>query len=288
MLRRVAAVTMVRNGGEMLRRWVDYYGGQLGKDNIFVFFDGQDQVPPPFTEGCQVHVLPRTDGNVAEADRARAALLSAVASELLGRYDFVIGTDIDEFIVPDPAKWISLPEYLSGIDTDGCVAFSPLGCDVVQNVECEAALDSSRPVLAQRSFALLSTRYTKASILCAATAGNGSAKPQWGSGFHRVRGANLHILKDLYLFHFGCANAPDVLARQSDADLGSRGWSRHLRKRGRLFKLVSRLPVRSWNTWVPRARRLQSFLRPPYAWNKPAMLGLRILVRIPERFSRIV
>ena len=189
--------------------------------------------------------------------------------------------------MPDPSKWLSLPEYLSGIDVNGCVAFSPLGCDVVQNVESEAALDPSRPVLAQRSFALLSTRYTKASILCAKGAAGG-AKPQWGSGFHRVRGCNLHILKDLYLFHFGCANAPDILVKKSDADLAARGWARHLRKREHLFKLVSSLPVRNWDVWTPRARRLQSVIRPPYAWNKPAMLGLRILVRIPERFARIV
>jgi len=271
---------MVRNGGDFLRRWVDYYSSQLGRENLYIFFDGEDQVPPEFTAGCKVRVLPRTGGNVSQADRGRAAILSSFAAELLDRYDFVIGTDVDEFIVPDPSRWISLPEYLSGLDTAGRVAFSPLGCDVVQNVSCEGPLDASRPVLAQRSFALLSTRYTKASILC--------AKAEWGSGFHRVRGSNLHILKDLYLFHFGCASAPDVLAKQSDPDLGARGWNHHLAKRHRLFSLVARLPARSWTTWVPRARRLQSVFRPPYAWNKPAMLGLRILVRIPERFAKIV
>ena len=278
MLRRISAITMVRNGGDFLRRWVDYYGGQFGRENLYIFFDGTDQVPPAFTAGCNVHVMPRTEGNVAESDRRRAAILSDFARGLLDRYDFVIGTDVDEFIVPDPSKWISLPECLSSLKTEGRVAFSPLGCDVVQNITCEGALDPSRPVLSQRSFALLSTRYTKASILC--------AKADWGSGFHRVRGSNLHILKDLYLFHFGCADASDVLAKMSDKDLGAHGWSHHLTKRRRLFNLVAKLPVRNWNEWVPRTRRMQSAIRPPYAWNKPAMLGLRILVRIPERFSK--
>lgn len=280
MLKRIAALTMVRNGGDFLRRWVGYYGSQLGKSNLFIFFDGLDQVPPEFTAGCNVQVLPRTEGNVAQGDRRRAAILSQFARGLFDRYDFVLGTDVDEFIVADPAKWLSLPEYLSVLKTNGRIAFSPLGCDMVQNTSCESALDPTKPVLAQRSFAFLSTRYTKASILC--------APADWGSGFHRVRGSNLHILKDLYLFHFGCADAPGLLSKQADADLGSHGWSRHLGKRARLFRLASRLPARSWNTWIPRARRLQSILRPPYAWNKPAMLGLAILVRIPDRFRRIV
>lgn len=279
MQKRISALTMVRGGGPFLGRWVSYYGGLLGKENLYVFFDGQDQVPPPCTEGCNVSVVPRVEGSVAESDRGRAAILSECASRLIGDYDFVIGTDVDEFIAPDPSTGLTLPQYLGALDPAGRKCFSPLGLDVVQNIAVEGAVDPARGLLEQRSFALVSTRYTKASILC--------AKAEWGSGFHRVRGSNLHILKDLYLFHFGCADASEVLSKLADGDLASRGWSRHLQKRRRLFNTVSKLPVHNWDTWIPRARRLQSCIRPPYAWNKPAMLGLRILLRIPSRFSGI-
>ena len=272
----IAAVTMVRDGEQYLRKWTAWYGGLLGKDNLYIFFDGTDQVPPPCTSGCNVRIVPRVEGNVAAGDRGRAALLSEFASTLLEKYSFVIGTDVDEFICPDPACGKNLVEYLSGLNTAGRKCFSALGCDVVQNVSCEGPIDWDKPLLDQRSHALLSTRYTKASILC--------APAEWGSGFHRVRGSNYHILKDLYLFHFGCADATLVDRRKADRDLASRGWSRHLGKRQRLFKLVARLKARSWEVWTQRARRIQTVCRHPYAWNKPAMLGLRVRVRIPKRF----
>ncbi|MBR4809246.1 MAG: glycosyltransferase family 92 protein [Bacteroidales bacterium] len=279
MQKRIAALTMVRDGGHFLARWVDYYGGLLGKDNLYVFFDGQDQVPPECTAGCRVTVVPRVEGGVAASDRGRAAILSDCACRLLDRYDFVVGTDVDEFIVPDPSTGLTLPQYLCLLDTGGRRSFSPLGLDVVQKIDAEDGLDASKGLLEQRSYGLISTRYTKSSILC--------GKVEWGSGFHRARGCNLHILKDLYLFHFGCADASGVLSKIADGDLASRGWSRHLQKRRRLFSTVAKLPVRSWESWMPCARRLQTVIRPPYAWNKPAMLGLKILVRIPERFSKI-
>jgi len=275
----IAAITMVREGGEYLRKWVDWYGAMLGKGNLYIFFDGSDQVPPDYTSGCNVSVVPRVEGKVAEGDRGRAALLSQRAGNLLDKYDFIIGTDVDEFITTDPASGLSLPEYLSALEPGERKGYSVLGCDVVENSACEASLDYSRPILSQRSYAFLSTRYSKASILC--------GKAQWGSGFHRIRTNGLHILPGVFLFHFGCADASAVLSKISDSDLQNRGWNHHLQKRLRLFDTVKNLPARDWDKWTPRARSIQSAIRPPWAWNKPSMAGIRIVVRIPERFSEL-
>ena len=43
MMKRIAALTMVRNDDFYLEKWVEYYGGQLGKENLYIFFDGTDQ-----------------------------------------------------------------------------------------------------------------------------------------------------------------------------------------------------------------------------------------------------
>ena len=279
-MKTVAAITMVRNGGFFLEKWVDWYGSRLGKENLYIIFDGADQVPPPCTDGCHVSVVPRVEGKVAQGDRGRAAILSEKAAALFGEYRFVIGTDVDEFIIPDPSTGLDLVEFLSSLDTAGRVSFSPLGLDVVQHTEKEPSLDMDVPVLSQRSYAFLSTRYTKASILC--------MPAQWGSGLHRVKKQNFKIVSDLYLFHLGCADAAGLDSRLEDTDLKSRGWSRHLGKRKRLFDEVRRLPARDFDTWVPRVRRMQTLLRPPYAWNKPSMYGVRILVRIPERFRGLL
>ena len=280
MMKRIAAITMVRNGDFFLSKWVQYYGSRLGKENLYIFFDGTDQVIPLFTDGCNTALVPRTAGNVREADKGRIAFISQKAAELFRRYELVIGTDVDEFLVVDPALGVGLREFLSGLDTRCRISFSGLGCDVVQNLSCEKQLDRGRGILEQRSYAYLSTRYTKTTVLCRPV--------PWGSGFHRTKKGNYHIVKDLYLFHFGCADVPETEQKMLDEDLSARGWGRHLGKRMELIRRVSGLPVREWDEWIPRARRLQTIFRPVYMWNKPAMLGLKILLRIPERFSNLI
>jgi len=51
---------------------------------------------------------------------------------------------------------------------------------------------------------------------------------------------------------------------------------------------VTDLKARNFDRWTRLSRVAQSLLRPPYAWNKPGMLGLKIVVRIPDRFKDIV
>ncbi len=275
----IAALTMLRNDEVFLRKWVDYYGAQLGRENLYVFFDGTDQAVPSFCEGVNVEVVPHIEGNVREGDRGRIDFLSGKAASLLERYGMVIGTDVDEFLVVDPALGKSLPEFLSGLGGRG-VSWSGLGVDVGQHLDLESVIDWSAPLLSQRSFGRLSTRYTKASVLR-------KARP-WGSGFHRVRGCNFHIVPGLFLFHFGCVDLERIKSRMSDSDRIASGWSRHLEKRARTIGIVSRGKARDWKLWTGLARHIQSVVRPPYAWNKPAMFGWKIVVRIPERFSKVV
>ena len=45
-------MTMVRNDDFFLRKWVDYYASQLGRENLWIYFDGHDQLPAPdYTAG---------------------------------------------------------------------------------------------------------------------------------------------------------------------------------------------------------------------------------------------
>ena len=111
---------------------------------------------------------------------------------------------------------------------------------------------------------------------------------EWGSGFHRVKGHNFHIARDLYLLHFGYFDQKRIQDRFSDPSRLEQGWERHLRKRSRTIRLVTELPAHDFGRWTCIARRLQVVFRPPYAWNKPGMLGLKIIVHIPDRFCSIV
>lgn len=272
---------MVRNDDFFLRKWVEYYGAQLGKANLFVYFDGLDQTIPSFCDGVNTSVVKHIEGNVRKADRGRIDFLSARASELFGRYDMVIGTDVDEFMVADPRLGLSLPEFLSSLNVPACLpSVSGLGIDVGQKLGEEEEIDIFRPFLSQRHYARLSTRYSKASVLLRPVA--------WGSGFHRTRRGNFHIRKDLYLFHFGCVDIGRIEAKMMDRGLADAGWTRHLRKRARTIYQVSGRRAREWDRSVAIARTVQNLVRSPFAWNKPAMFEAVVIVRIPDYFNSIV
>lgn len=278
-MKKIAAITMVRNDDFYLEKWVDYYGGQLGKENLYIFFDGVDQAIAPFCEGTHAELHEKIGNQVVAAEKGRLKFLSDKAAELLGSgYDLVIGVDADEFIIVDPCRGLSLAEYLSDARIGTCL--SALGLDFGQKLGEEADVTADRPFLQQRHYAQIGTRYTKPSIV---------AKPCiWGSGFHRVKGHNFHIGKDLYLFHFGYFDKKRLEDRFSDRDRLAQGWGAHMRKRSRTIRYCTELPARDFDRWTRLARRIQTICRPPYALNKPAMLELRIVVRIPSRFQNIV
>ena len=82
----ICVLTMVRNDDFYLRRWVEYYGRELGKENLYIFFDGTDQKIPDFCAGTNVQAVERVLGQVVAADKGRIDLLSGKAIELLKKY----------------------------------------------------------------------------------------------------------------------------------------------------------------------------------------------------------
>ena len=277
-MKRIAALTMVRNDEFYLRKWIEYYGAQLGRENLYVYFDGLDQLVPEWCEGVNVTLCPKVVGQVAKSDKGRINFLSDRAAKLFKRYDLVIGTDADEILIVDPKLGLSLAEYLSQANIT--TTLSGLGVDVGQHVTLEEPIDPSRPFLSQRHYGRLSSRYTKANVI---------AQPlRWGSGFHRVKGHNYHIGKDLYLFHFGYFDIGRIEARFADPSRCADGWTKHLTKRSKTIRLCSSRKAHRWERAVPIARLIQTIFRPPYALNKPSMLEQAVIVRIPERFHNIV
>jgi len=278
-LKRIAAVTMVRNDDFYLSKWVEYYGAQLGRENLYIFFDGQDQVIAPFCEGTHASLEPKLPGKVVEMEKHRLGFLSAKAAQLLScGYDLVIGVDADEILIVDPRCGMGLREFLSSRKIR--TSLSGLGLDFGQKLDEEGPIDASRPFLQQRHYAQIGTRYTKPSVI---------ARPvRWGSGFHRVKYHNFHIAKDLYLFHFGYFDKGRIEERFGDLSRLSQGQEKHMRKRSRTIRYVSSLPARSFERWTRLGRWIQTLFRPPYALNKPSMLEMRIVVKIPDRFADIV
>lgn len=278
-LEKIAALTMVRNDNFFLRKWVEYYGRELGLDNLYVYFDGEDQVIPDFCEGTHAELHEKIGAWVVAAEKGRLSFLSEKAAELFNKgYDLVIGVDADEYIVVDPRLGLGLREFLSRQKIDVCL--SALGLDFGQKLGEEGDLTFDAPFLSQRRYAQIGTRYTKPSII---------ARPcRWGSGFHRVKGHNFHIARDLFLLHFGYADRRILDERLGDADRVAQGWEKHIYKRSRTIRYVTEKKARPFNRWTHWARICQTWCRPPYALNKPAMFELRIVVEMPERFRSVL
>lgn len=278
-MKKIAAVTMVRDDDFFLRKWVEYYGAELGRENLYILFDGEDQKIPEFCEGTNTFIHKRLSNRIAEGERLRLGLLSERAKLLLDvDYDLAIGVDCDEFIIADPRLGMGLAEFLSTHEID--TAISPLGVDIGQHLEKESGIDSAKKFLEQRHFGCLDSRYTKSSVM---------ARPmKWDIGFHRVKGHNFHICPDLYLFHFGCIDMRRMRERFMNPDRIGGTSTSHFNKRTRTISIVSNYEARDFDHWTAVARKMQTFIRPLLAWNKPAMLGRRIVVEIPERFRHII
>jgi hypothetical protein len=271
--KRIAAITMARDDEFFLSRWIAYYGKQLGTENLYIILDGTDQKTPLNAGNAHITKLPHIPMSRAAGDKYRIGKISALAHELLKSYDIVIGCDSDEFLIVDPNTKKTLAEYLSEINIKTTV--SGLGLDIGQHMELERPLDTDMALLEQREYALLSTRYTKPVVI--------NRPVNWGSGFHSIKNHNFHIDPNLYLLHFGAVDM-NMLIKKAE----SRGadWVNHLRRRGNgTINAVTNIKPKP-EKYLRRARIMQRIFRPIYAFDKPGMLGLKRVVKIPQRFIK--
>ena len=271
--KRIAAITMARDDEFFLSRWIAYYGKQFGTENLYILLDGTDQKIPKNAGNAHITKLPHTQLSRAAGDKYRIGKLSDLANELLKTYDIVIGCDTDEFLIVDPNTRKTLSQYLSSIKIKTSV--SGLGLDIGQNMNNEQTLDTHAPLLEQREYALLSTRYTKPVVL--------SRHARWGSGFHHVKHHTFHIDKNLYLLHFGAVDM-EMLVKKASA----RGadWVNHLRRRGNGTINAVTNKTAHGEKYLVRARIMQRIFRPIYAIGKPGMLGIKWVIKIPSRFKK--
>ncbi|MBQ1927632.1 MAG: glycosyltransferase family 2 protein [Alphaproteobacteria bacterium] len=263
---------MARNDEFFLSRWVEYYGHELGNENLYIILDGTDQDAPKNANGANIIKLPHTDMSRAAGDKYRIGKINELANELFKTYDIVIGCDSDEFLIVDPNAKKSLREYLS--ESKYKTTVSGLGFDIGQNMKTEKPIDTSKPMLSQREYALLSTRYTKPVVLF--------RPARWGSGFHHIKGKNFHIDKNLYLLHFGAVDMNMLIKK---AEKRGADWVNHLRRRGNGTINAVTTKTAHGKTCIKFARVMQRIFRPIYAPGKPGMMGLKWVVKIPKRFK---
>lgn len=214
----VAAVTMVRDEGPMLAKWVDHYGAQLGLDNLLVI---DDSSVDGSTDGlaCEVLRIPPIDGHF---EKERMRIVSDAAKRLLRRRTAVAFADADEFIVPDPERYDGLRDFVAARRDRAAVGEMTL--NVVHDVAAEPPLDLGRPVLQQRTKAVFVPLMCKPAVKL--------SKAPWAASSHGIAGETYQVDPDLYMFHLKFADR-DLLA-----DAAS--------KRRRMVELDGRAAASSW------------------------------------------
>lgn len=206
---RLAAFTVVRNEPIFLPLWLKYYSRIA--DTIHVF--------DHFTEdGSVVEAEKHYDFAVFEFDDSDIEIHKWEGPSLIikghfatlvdsGKFDYVIYTDVDEFIVPDPSLYVDLRHYIEEMadETPPKNYAWCKGWEIVHDIANEPAMDFSQPILAQRKFMKESHLYDKPLI--------GRVHMNWCRGQHYIQNVGKSIDKNLWLFHLHYADL-DVCAQR--------------------------------------------------------------------------
>lgn len=280
----VLVMTMVRDEAEMLPRWIRHYAAQVGMDNLLVL---DDSSVDGSTDGlaCTVHRLPPLDGSRYE--RTRMQLASGLAQGFLAAYDYVVFVDADEFLLPDPARYRDLPDFLAHRPDRDVVA--PTALNVVHVPAVEGPLRSDEPVLGQRRFAMF------APLMCKPSIKRVPAGWRWAS--HGVE-APFEVDPELFMIHLKFADR-DLLLRVAahrkalvDADGRAKksSWSREAHQIvAALDRAVAGVDVDAVPEFDPREPDLAAIVQPRDGWYRAVgagqvqALNQQPLCRVPER-----
>lgn len=191
---KMAAMTMVGGDHFFLERWVEYYGRQLGRQNLFVLSHGGDPEHKRIAAGCNVIYLPFDETRDCFNQR-RWQMLSRVTSGFTNFYNWVLVGDVDEIVAVDPDVSDNLVEYLSRLpERRGPKVITPFAIEMVHNPTLEPEpITQGCNILDVRRIFRLNANYAKPCI----TAGKIDIVP----GGHFANHPKLYLDPHLYLFH---------------------------------------------------------------------------------------
>lgn len=190
----MGAMTMVAGDHFFLKKWVDYYGAQLGREHLYILSHGGDPEHKKIAEGCNIIYLPQ-DPMRYRFNIRRWRTISQITSAFTEYYNWFLAGDVDEIVAVDPAVHSSLPEYISRFeDSETPRVITPFAIEMVHNPTLETApLTDDGKILSKRRIFRLNANYAKPCIT--------NNQVTLAPGGHFANHDKLFLDPHLYLFH---------------------------------------------------------------------------------------
>jgi hypothetical protein len=194
-----AVMTIVRNESVFLPIWLRYYGRFFAAQDMYVL---DHQSADGSTEG---HGFIRVPVSHPEYGAGwQRDVQQCYQHELVGRYDVVLCTDVDEIVAPDP-RLGDLGTYIDRFDEDFVTC---QGYEVLHRKDEEPPFDPTRPVLGQRFTWYANPLYSKPLLA--------RVPMVWDGGCHQRLDGRTNNDPHLYLIHLHRMDYNICLARHQD------------------------------------------------------------------------
>ncbi|WP_181384013.1 RICIN domain-containing protein [Streptomyces sp. NWU339] len=179
-----AVLTLIRDEPEFFPIWLDYYSRFFQPQDIYVLHHQPPHDLP--ADGRFVRIPVRQDVFGTQWQRD---IVQQHQHDLIGRYDVVLCTDVDEIVAPDP-RFCDLGAYIDQFDEQyvNCTGF-----EVLHLNDTEPAFDPAEKILTQRSTWFSNPLYSKPLLA--------RVPMLWRGGFHERADYGTNHDPNLYLIH---------------------------------------------------------------------------------------
>ena len=192
----LGVVTMVYRDYFILERWYGYYAEMIGPENLYIFSHGPDPRHDEIAKGANVIHIPR-DETRYRFERRRWNMMSGFVTSMLMYYNWMILSDVDEFVVADPAVSRTVVDHLQTHYWDPKTApvnIAPLCLDMVHYPQDETEhIASGDTILSRRRTFRPNRNYSKPCLV---------RKPvKFKPGGHANNLGERHLPDHLYMLH---------------------------------------------------------------------------------------
>ncbi len=214
---RTALMTIARDEGVRLPKWLRYYRKHFKPSDIFVLDHASEDLRCLAAAGTcnRVPIANEVGRSHLAKDRRDLTfdhhwlrdVVSRFHTFLLCSYDRVVFVEVDEYLVPSSSSYpAGLAEFLEKVDSPKIRA---TGFELLHS-EGEPALNWSKPFLSQRSLWAHSHLYSKPCV--------NAVTPMWELGFHQDLGDPYQPSSPhLFLVHTHRADLDEVRERHQRA-----------------------------------------------------------------------